>query len=376
MKKTAFVDFYSKNKISPVSQNIDDLDLHFQRRNSLFSNLGLPVSLLKDCDILEFGPGSGHNALYTISLMPKRYYLVDGNPKGLEDTEKLLSRYSIPDLKLFSTLFLDFQVKDSFDIVWAEGCIPRQTDPISILKHLSSFAKIGGVFVVSTANGISYLSETIRRLGSFMNLTESLSLQEKVSVLKPLLEGHLNFLKGRSRPVDDWIQDVILQPVGETKLLSIPEVIEGISDEYDLYGCSPRFVTDWRWYKDITGEDRNFNKNGLDSYYRNNINLLDCRFNFDSTSLDFGKELEKLSSESWIIMSNIQKGDTSKWQSFFDLLNNISNLIIKKAPETAKALNESSRWLQDGAPMKNNLESFPMWWGRGQQYLSLIRKNN
>ena len=136
MKKTAFVDFYSKNKISPVSQNIDDLDLHFQRRNSLFSNLGLPVSLLKDCDILEFGPGTGHNALYTISLMPKRYYLVDGNPKGLEDTKKLLSRYSIPDLKLFSTLFLDFQVKDSFDIVWAEGCIPRQTDPISILKHL------------------------------------------------------------------------------------------------------------------------------------------------------------------------------------------------------------------------------------------------
>ena len=376
MKKTAFVDFYSKNKISPVSQNIDDLDLHFQRRNSLFSNLGLPVSLLKDCDILEFGPGSGHNALYTISLMPKRYYLVDGNPKGLKDTEKLLSRYSIPDLKLFSSLFLDFQVKDSFDIVWAEGCIPRQTDPISILKHLSSFTKIGGVFVVSTANGISYLSETIRRLGSFMNLNESLSLQEKVSALKPLLEGHLNFLKGRSRPVDDWIQDVILQPVEETKLLSIPDVIEGISDKYDLYGSSPRFVTDWRWYKDITGEDRNFNKYGLNSYYRNNINLLDYRFDFDPTSLDFGKELEKLSSESWLIMSNIQKGDSSKWQSFFDLLNNISNLILKKAPETAKALNESSRWLQDGAPTKNNLKLFPMWWGRGQQYLSLIRKNN
>ena len=134
-----------------------------------------------------------------------------------------------------------------------------------------------------------------------------MSLQEKVSALKPLLEGHLNFLKGRSRPVDDWIQDVILQPVEETKLLSIPDVIEGISDKYDLYGSSPRFVTDWRWYKDITGEDRNFNKYGLNSYYRNNINLLDYRFDFDPTSLDFGKELEKLSSESWLIMSNIQK---------------------------------------------------------------------
>ena len=36
---------YSKNKISPVSQNIDDLDLHFQRRNSLFSNLLIEVAV-------------------------------------------------------------------------------------------------------------------------------------------------------------------------------------------------------------------------------------------------------------------------------------------------------------------------------------------
>ena len=62
MKKNSFVDFYSQHNISPVSQNIEDIELHFQRRSALFSSLGLPALLVKDSEILEFGPGSGHNA--------------------------------------------------------------------------------------------------------------------------------------------------------------------------------------------------------------------------------------------------------------------------------------------------------------------------
>ena len=46
------------------------------------------------------------------------------------------------------------------------------------------------------------------------------------------------------------------------------------------------------------------------------------------------------------------------------------------APETAEAIIESSSWLQEGAPLNRNLELLPKWWGRGQQYLSFIRKSN
>ena len=377
MKKNSFVDFYSKHNISPVSQDIEDIALHFERRNSLFSSLGLPALLIKGSEVLEFGPGSGHNSVYTASLEPFRYYLVDGNPKGVEETKKLLSKNSISDLKIIFSLFLDYKAKEKFDIVWAEGCIPHQKVPIQILKHLAHFTKYGGgIFVLSTSNGISYLSETVRRLGSFMHFDKSLSLNEQVSFLRPMLRQHLEHLKGMSRPVDDWIIDNILQPLQESMLLSIPEVIETLSDGFEVYGSSPKFITDWRWYKDITGEKRGFNKNAISGYYRSNINLLDTRLNLDPIAIDFGKELEKMCSESWEIMSVIQKGKNSEWQSFFDLLTNISKFVKEYAPETAEAIIESSSWLQEGAPLNSNLELLPKWWGKGQQYLSFIRKSN
>ena len=68
--RPAFVGFYESNNISPVSQDISDLNKHFQRRNSLFRSLGILPSLVKGIKVLEFGPGSGHNALYTASLFP------------------------------------------------------------------------------------------------------------------------------------------------------------------------------------------------------------------------------------------------------------------------------------------------------------------
>lgn len=66
----AFIDYYSENAISPVSQDISDIGKHFRRRDSLFRLLGLLPTFVRGRTVLEFGPGSGHNALYTASLKP------------------------------------------------------------------------------------------------------------------------------------------------------------------------------------------------------------------------------------------------------------------------------------------------------------------
>ena len=160
----------------------------------------------------------------------------------------------------------------------------------------------------------------------------------------------------------------------ERKLLSIPEVISVLSEYFDLYGSSPRFITDWRWYKEIVGQDRGFNDNALACYYRSNLNLIDYRYVFDPHSAAFGKDLEETCSNSWELMCQIQQGDSSKWQAMFDLLSDIASMIQSIAPNTASALIEASQWLQDGVPLERELQQFPQWWGRGQQYLSSIRK--
>ena len=289
---TSFVDFYNKHDISPVSQDISDLEKHFQRRDSLLLSLGIPALLIKGSSVIEFGAGSGYNSTYIASLSPNCYHLVDGSNIGIKETKKQLSGYKIHDFKVVHSLFLEYKSDCLFDIVWAEGCIPHQANPIDILKHLSSFTKKDGIFVASMSNGISYLSEIIRRVASFMHLDDVNSIKEGVDKILPLLECHLSHLKGMSRPVDDWIIDSILQPLYERKLFSIPDAIEALKDNYNVYGASPKFITDWRWYKEIVGDDRGFNKTALDCYYQNNLNLIDYRSKFPvhSSSVQFSSE--------------------------------------------------------------------------------------
>jgi SAM-dependent methyltransferase len=372
--KTAFVDFYTKYNVSPVSQDISDLGKHFQRRDVLLRSLGIPSVLVRNAEILEFGPGSGHNSTYIASLKPAKYYLVDGNLKGVKDTKELLSEYDIDDLKVIHSLFLKYQSNSLFDIVWAEGCIPHQNDPINILKHLSSFTAKNGIFVASTNNSISYLSEMIRRIASFMHLNDNDLFQDKIDTIRPLLKGHLQNLKGMSRPVDDWIIDSILQPLHQSKLFSIPDAIETLKKDYDIYSTSPKFISDWRWYKEVIGDGKEFNQLALECYYKNNLNLIDYRYEFKSHSAEFGQKLETLCSEIWDTMCLIQNGKSSKINIFIEKVNDVSKLIKKKAPETSRAIVESLHWLECGAPISKELEYLPKWWGRGQQYVSFIKK--
>jgi len=140
----SFVEFYSKNDISPVSQDIIDLNKHFQRRESLFRSLGLLPSFIAGKSVLEFGPGSGHNALYMASLKPEKYELVDGNPMGVQETRERLAAYSDSQVEVHQSLFEEFQTDTRFDLVWAEGCLPHQSEPLPLLDNISLFVARGG----------------------------------------------------------------------------------------------------------------------------------------------------------------------------------------------------------------------------------------
>jgi len=373
--KIAFVEFYESNNISPVSQDISDLNRHFQRRESLFRSLGVLPNLIEGAKILEFGPGSGHNALYSASLKPQEYDLVDGNLRGVKETRERLSNFPEVKIEVHHTLFDAFKSDKKFDLVWAEGCLPHQSQPLLLLEHIASFSKEGGVVCVSQSNGVSYLSEIFRRLFRDRFFDPVGTVYEQARVLTPHFQPHLSSLRGMSRPVEDWILDSIVQPMRDRRLLSIPEVITCLSDQFDVYGSSPRFLTDWRWYKEVVGSDRGLNDLALKSYYRNNLNLLDYRFEFPEHSLAFGEKLEDLCQRSWNLMCRIEYGEESVWQDFFALMTELLIHITKLAPITAEAISEASNLLQNGSP-KMEMNQFSHWWGRGQQYLSLIRKNS
>jgi hypothetical protein len=72
-------------------------------------------------------------------------------------------------------------------------------------------------------------------------------------------------------------------------------------------------------------------------------------------------------------MSEIEQGKGEVWSDFFALMEELCVHIEKQAPATVEAMREAVTLLKSADP-NMKLKQFPQWWGRGQQYLSLIKK--
>ena len=370
----AFLDFYAGNRISPVTQDISDLERHFRRRDSLYRYLGLPPAFVEGRSVIEFGPGSGHNALFTASLAPSRYVLVDANPKGLADTRRLLGEHGLNGpCEVVEALFDDFDTDERFDLVLAEGLLSFQRTPERLLATLARFVRPGGLLFITTMSALSYLAEIGRRLMRDTLIAPDAAPAEQLAVLRPLLAPHLAHLPGRSRPLDDWLLDNVVQPIyGE--LLSAPRAIAALAEGFDLHGGSPRYFTDLRWYKDVAGEERGFNALGIAEYFRRTANMADCRLDLPPHDEGFGVALENEAQSVWSAMQALELG--GRRAAFDEAVRGVEQVaarLARLAPATAAGLEEAAERLASGGPFEE-MRSFPALWGRGQQYLSFIRR--
>src|SRR5262249_6886265 len=149
----SLLDFYRRHQISPVRQNIDDLRAHFGRRAALYRHLGILPAFVRGRTVLEIGPGSGFNSLYTAWLQPSRYVLVEPNPAGVDDIRQLFSGH--PDLagriELVSAPAEHYDAPDTFDFVFCEGMLALAgvPDPVSLLGTVARHTTRGGVLVIT-----------------------------------------------------------------------------------------------------------------------------------------------------------------------------------------------------------------------------------
>lgn len=376
-KTISFVDFYRDNNISPVSQDIRDLQKHYGRRESLYRLLGIAPRLVKGLDILELCPGSGYNSLYTQSLQPLRYTLIDGNPFGIQEAKRLFTEH-YPDANnvfFINALINDFVSHDQFDLVLCEGAIPFQNDPEAFTLDLCRFVADSGIVVITCVDSISGLGECIRRLIAAKISPVTAPIQERLKTLRPVFKSHLASLKGASRPIDDWVYDNILQPY-TGKTFSIEQAIRVLSTcGFEVYGASPRFQNEWRWYKDLTPGQTEWNQRAISNYHRNIINFLDYRFSHDPHDAEFGLELLEIGNSFYVSMQHFEQGHHEKLETATACIKQISELVRPLAPETADCLDEAYICLSDDHPYETTFEmtKFPDLFGRSQQYLSFIK---
>lgn len=380
MNKKAFLDFYEKHQIIPVRQDKSDLAKHFNRRGNLYKQIGIPPVLLKDKSVIEFGPGSGDNAIFTASLKPGCYVLVDANSASISELRKKLDEGHFGEVtpEICNSNVLDYQDGRQFEAVFCEGVIPNQENPSAFLKKISSFAVPGGVMCITTMSPFSCLAEVCRRvIRPFFPQEINCAVEDAVKFFREDLLS----LTGMSRFHEDWVLDNILHPWGKNLFFSIPAAIETISDNFDFYGSSPSFLMDWRWYKSVNGPEFGTNEMAKNAYACNSLFLIDYRIDPAEITLPAHSSwlsLEEDCSEAYEIHMGIWlDGDIDAiYTKFLPLMARISKKLDDLLPITARSLQDFMSGMHEIKikGLQADFGSFRTWFGRGQQYVSFIRK--
>jgi 2-polyprenyl-3-methyl-5-hydroxy-6-metoxy-1,4-benzoquinol methylase len=367
-------EFYKKNPVTH-RMNANDAE-HFARRAYLYQLIGVPPMLLSGKNVLEFGPGEGHNSIYLASLQPHRYVLVDGDPTALDKAKQNIEQSlgNADNIETCASLFNEFSTDELFDFVVAEACLSIQNEnPGELLRHMSSLVKPGGILFITTLSPASYLSEAFRRLSRNVRLSPSAPVDEQVSVMTPLLSHHFETLQGFSRSVEDWIVDNIVQPLHKREMLSLPDAIKILSDEFRFYCSSPQFFSNWGWYKSAKIGGNDHNEQLLANYYRSIINFIDYRVENISTSYDTGYQIDEITIKIWNLIMKSERQESFDIREIEELSNELVNIIEPISPTTSSSVAEAMAWISGGAENVKQ-QHFNSWWGRGQQFVSFMRR--
>lgn len=378
MSSTSYVDFYKKHQICPVINDVDPK--YLKQREALYIQLGIIPSLVKDKTVIEFGPGNGINSLYTQSLGPKKYLLVDGNPTSLENCKNHFEK-SFPgdsSYEFKEALFDDFKAKEKYDLAICEGFIPHQHHPTACAKNLASFTKVGGLFVTTCHDHISNFSEMLRSFISYVSVGSDQSFEQKVDSITDLLEDHFSTLKAMNRKKRDWVIDNIMQVDHwkSTPLFSIDDAIETFKENFLFFGSSPNFLSDWRWYKDLVKEDELlFNAYIQEKYWKNAHNFIDYRTTFPERKVKENQKLYQMAKDARKLISNCIDHDKDEFKlGLITHLKEMKEQVESFSKMTANSLECYIKNLEhvfNSMPIK--FSHFQKWWGRGMQFLSLLR---
>lgn len=388
MNERGFLDYYEKRNIIPVSQHIGNFAGHVRRRTALYRSLGLSTLSFRDSDVLEFGPGTGDNALVTLGFEPRSLTLVDANSASIEILQSKIVALNPNRVELVQ---VDFNSEEltvklegrKFDIVLAEACLPGQISPLSSLRKISNLVRgDDGMLVVTSMDQMSSLSELCRRyMKPAIANSSNGTFEDAVEIACDVFSTHLDALPHASRLIQDWVLDVILHPWPHNWALSMDKAIDEL-DDFDFLGSSPNFFEDWRWYKQFSNQSEEWS--GLASKrwvqvapytldHRIDIKVINyAPFSRGQNLFELCQEFGRLSYDSWTkdSYSNIDYvktilhdicGELSDRPEFFGTVRSIEDFCVG-LPRLANG------------DLSYSYNEFKSWWGRGQQYVSFSRK--
>lgn len=378
--KNPYLDFYGRYAISPVNQDITDLNLHFRRREKLYRLLGLPPVVFMKRTVLEVGPGGGYNSLALFAWGASLVF-VEPNPTARQQIKGLLSSYGIDRrrYRIYSESVEDLSKIGSYPVVIAEGFIPGLYERRQVIDSLSSLVMPGGAIVVTCVDDMSYLMELVKRIVAH-HLLKSLGVDDfsgRVRVLSQAFSSHLATLKHASRPVEDWVADMFLNPAGYGNFFSMADCVEEFGDQFDLLGSSPSMFTNYSWYKDIHYNER---ESYIGQFHGKHHMLISTSTTESPRGERENKHLERQAYKLRMASRVFENGGGGKeLKRIVSILETIAGEMRGMDRNIANAMQEGIALLTAGDISINRVAKARVMasaFGRGQQYVSLVRRMN
>ncbi|MCU7837427.1 MAG: class I SAM-dependent methyltransferase [gamma proteobacterium symbiont of Taylorina sp.] len=259
----SLLEYYQENKFNPVPIEVsDDLNwqMQIQKRRNLYDNhLGIPLNLLKDKNIIEFGCNSGENAL-VLAHYGANLTLVEPNDIVLPRLHKLFQQHKLKHKieELVNTDINSFQTEKKFDLVIAEGFVNCLENRDEVVIKLLKLLKTGGILIISFDDRYGSLLECTRQLVLHrclrLNSIKNVHSEKSLSIAKQLFNE--DFMQiNTSRPFKAWWQDGLINPYFSANILwSFQELLPLVAkNNAVISSCSPKWnITDYySWYKNI-----------------------------------------------------------------------------------------------------------------------------
>lgn len=380
-----YIEHYTKNQISPVRQDIINLQKHFYIREKLYQSLGLIKSFFKDRNVIEIGPGGGYNTIFTASLGPAHYELIEANEIGILEIKNNLKNFNLEgDNITIQNLFIEeFETEEKFDIAICEGMLPCVKNNFEILDKMDSLLKDNGIILITCSDEISIFFDMARRLLANILLQNNKvdTFEEKVDILVKAFGSHLDTLKGFGRLKEDWCADNLLGNALYNTNLSLSDVLEYFGNRYSFYKMSPDIIIDTTWFKEVACTVEEYNKVKIDNFRKVWHNLIHYKV-FDNQKWDKNDTLQ-LRSLCREFIEQCRRSEVNyvdEMGNIIDLLGRIKKLFFKYSGDTLilEAIEELLFILNsDGISIQKIAEAkevFRSSFGRGQQYITLIKE--
>jgi SAM-dependent methyltransferase len=289
------LDYYTRHGINPVRYDTSDPRRHLERRGSLYRTLGITPLAIRGARVLEVAPGTGQNSLYLALQSPTSLTLVEPNPVARRDIAAVYAAVGDAAVqpRVVPCRFEEFETDEAFDLVVCENWLGDSDHERGLLRKLGTLVADGGLLVVTAVSPVGVLPNVLRRSLSNRLAPADLPFEERTVVLARAFGPHLRTVAGMTRNVTDWVHDTMMNPAYLGVLLTVPMAVSDLGGAFDVLGTSPRFGTDWRWFKSLCGESREFNAHALGEYHAALHNFLDHRTVLPPRPVGRNVELER-----------------------------------------------------------------------------------